>query len=182
MSSLGNLNFTTCVHCKLKIISYPNQQLCRRQILSSRTSQKHQINKPNVAAARSIQINQVNESENELIITSGNSRLDEFIKETQDNSECCDDFVEWIPSNYLKNIKHLAEGGNSKVYCGTWNLLTIPLALKAINDSGEILNEVNGKKLQLKSDNFFLFKLFVSINSLKCIINVVAKTSYHFME
>ena len=55
--------------------------------------------------------------------TSGNLILDEFIKETQLNSKHCDDFIEWIPHSNLENIKYLTNGGNSKVYIGTWNLL-----------------------------------------------------------
>ncbi|PKY15242.1 hypothetical protein RhiirB3_520262 [Rhizophagus irregularis] len=36
------------------------------------------------------------------VLTFGNSELDEFIKETQNDSKYCD-FIEWIPNNYLEN-------------------------------------------------------------------------------
>ena len=80
-------------------------------------------------------------------------KLYKFITETQINSKCCDDFIEWIPRRNLENVNFLANGGNSKVYSGTWNLslnLTSDVALKAIRDSDnindDILNEVNEKK------------------------------------
>lgn len=66
---------------------------------------------------RNIQTNQINE--NKLIDTSGNSELDEFIKETQNDSKYCD-FIEWIPNNYLENVKYLTKGGNSNIFL--WNL------------------------------------------------------------
>src|SRR5688572_1264790 len=139
MNLLKGPTLITCTQCNQRIINYPNQ-LCRRQFLppSQRTCSV------------------VNKFENK----SGNLKLDEFIRETQLNSEFCDDFIEWIPHSNIKNIKFLTNGGNSKVYCGTWSLLlTMPLtskqlstkiALKVIRDSDNdcILNEV--KKLQIK--------------------------------
>jgi hypothetical protein len=146
MSSLGDSNFTICTHCNRKISSYSGQhRLCRRKILSSH-SPNHQKNKFNVTD-RSIPTNKF---ENKLFDTSENFKFDEFIKETQNNSKYCDDFIEWIPNNYLENVKYITKGGNSEIFCGNWNLinLTIPLAIKAIKDSDEqILNEVKKKNL-----------------------------------
>lgn len=90
--------------------------------------------------------------------------MDEFINETQLNSKYCDDYIEWIPRSNLENVKYLTNGGNSKVYFGTWNLmlnmslasivsnqLSFKVALKAINDSDNIndhiLNEVRKNKI-----------------------------------
>jgi hypothetical protein len=112
-----------CMQCDQKIINYSGQ-FCRKHFLS---------------------LSQIN--------TCGNVKLDEFIKETQLNSKYCDDLVEWIPQSNLKNIKYLTNGGNSKVYSGTWNLLSnmslasTNIALKAIKDfdsniNDNILNEV----------------------------------------
>ncbi|CAB5353477.1 unnamed protein product [Rhizophagus irregularis] len=81
------------------------------------------------------------------------------ITKTQLNSKYCDDFIEWIPSSNLENIKHLANGGSSKVYFGIWNLssnmslapvipkqVTCKVVLKSINGSDNIsdliLNEL----------------------------------------
>ncbi|CAB5365182.1 unnamed protein product [Rhizophagus irregularis] len=134
--------FTICTHCNHIITSYVGQnQICLRKFHSSHSSQNNQKNKSNVTATRSIQTNKVNKYENKLIDTTGNSKLDEFIEETQNNSKYCDDFIEWIPNNYLENVNHLAKGGNSNIFCGTWNL-TIPLAIKSIKDTGDqFLNE-----------------------------------------
>ena len=97
--------------------------------------------------------------------------MDEFIKETLLNSQYCDDFIEWIPCSNLENIKYLTNGGNSKVYIGTWNLLpkqsflllnepkqlSVNIALKAIKDSHKnndnILNEVK-KNCIIKKNRF----------------------------
>jgi len=149
-----------CIQCNQKLINKINDsiQFCRKQFLSS------QINE--YSETRSVKINEVNITKKEFIDskTSGNSILDEFIKETQLNSKYCDDFIEWIPRSNLENIKYLTNGGNSKVYFGTWNLmlnmslasivsnqLSSKVALKAINDSDNIndniLNEVRKNKV-----------------------------------
>src|SRR5687767_12579782 len=101
MDSLEAPKFTVCKQCNQSIINYPNQ-LCRKQFLTPQPRSITHINK---------------------FKRSGNSELDEFIKETQLNSKHCDDFIEWIPRKNVKNIEFLADGGNSKVYSGTWNLL-----------------------------------------------------------
>jgi hypothetical protein len=113
---------STCSRCNQRIISYPDQ-LCRRQFLFP---SQHQTEFNN------IQTNIINKSEsigNGGSRTSGNSKLDGFIKETQLNSKYCDDFIEWIPYSNLENIKFLTNGGNSKIYFGTW-LLDSPFASK----------------------------------------------------
>ncbi|PKC14152.1 kinase-like protein [Rhizophagus irregularis] len=127
-------NTSICMQCNQRIINYSNQ-LCRKQFLSpSRINEYSKI--------RSVQINQENK------IESGNLIIDEFIKETQLNSKCCDDFIEWVSCSNLENIKYLTFGGNSKIYSGTWKLnqLSTNIALKVtknfnnINDN--ILNEL----------------------------------------
>ena len=151
MDLLENSTYTTCTQCDQRIINYSNQ-ICRRQFLPP-----SQINKYN--KTRSIQINQLIDNK-----TSGNIKLDEFIKETQLNSKYCDNFIEWILHSNLININYLTNGGNSKVYSGTWNLLLnislaskqlTNIALKVIRDSDNIndyvLNEVK------KNQCFFFF-------------------------
>ncbi|CAB5365176.1 unnamed protein product [Rhizophagus irregularis] len=142
------LEDTSCVQCNQKLIN-DSIKFCRKQLLSS------QINE--YSETRSVKINEVNITKKEFIDSkiSGNSILDEFIKETQLNSKYCDDFIEWIPRSNLENIKYLTNGGNSKVYFGTWNLmlnmslasivsnqLSSKVALKAINDSDNINDNI----------------------------------------
>src|ERR1051325_1450092 len=100
--------FIVCTHCNLRMLNYQNQH-CGRQFLTNRSSITCNIRK-------SI----INKLEDDSI--RGNSKINEFIKETQLNSKYCDDFIEWIPHSSLENIKFLTYGGNSKIYFGTWNL------------------------------------------------------------
>ncbi|CAB4443532.1 unnamed protein product [Rhizophagus irregularis] len=133
-----------CTKCNQKIMNYPNK-LCRKQFLPPRITSTYEI--------------QNSGTNNFFKLLSGNLKLDEFIKETQLNSKYCDDFIEWIPSSNLENIKHLANGGSSKVYFGIWNLssnmslapvvpkqVTCKVVLKSINGSDNIsdliLNEL----------------------------------------
>ncbi|RGB38916.1 kinase-like domain-containing protein [Rhizophagus diaphanus] len=142
------LEDTSCIQCNQKLIN-DSIQFCRKKFLSS------QINE--YSETRSVKINETNITKKKFIDskTSGNSKLDEFIKETQLNSKYCDDFIEWIPRSDLENIKYLTNGGNSKVYTGTWNLilnislasivsnqLSFKVALKAINDSDNINDNI----------------------------------------
>jgi len=154
---LEESQYIICKNCNHRVINYPNQ-LCRRQFLPSQ--------RPRVET-RGIQINKQTSPSR---WTSGNSKLDEFIEETQQNSKFCDDFVEWIPNSNLENIKFLTGGGNSEVYHGIWNLLlNISLAskksstnivLKAIRDSdNDILNEVK-EKMNYKFKDNKLIKIF----------------------
>ncbi|UZO28801.1 uncharacterized protein OCT59_022312 [Rhizophagus irregularis] len=116
-----------CMQCNQRIINYPNQ-LCRKQFL--------RINK--YSKIRNVHVNQENK------IESGNLIIDEFIKETQLNSKCCDDFIEWISRSNLENIKYLTFGGNSKIYSGTWKLnrLSTNIALKVTGDSDNISDNI----------------------------------------
>ncbi|CAB5217416.1 unnamed protein product [Rhizophagus irregularis] len=133
-----------CTKCNQKIMNYPNK-LCRKQFLPPRITSTYEI--------------QNSGTNNFFKLLSENLKLDEFIKETQLNSKYCDDFIEWIPSSNLENIKHLANGGSSKVYFGIWNLssnmslapvipkqVTCKVVLKSINGSDNIsdliLNEL----------------------------------------
>src|SRR5687767_3229312 len=112
----------SCIQCNREVINYSNQ-ICRRQFLPPLQHQKNKYNR-----SRSIQkilrnvnnlkyiinkFKKANKFKSELTV-SGNSVLDEFIKETQLNSECCDDFIEWIPHENLESIIFLTNGGNSK--------------------------------------------------------------------
>jgi hypothetical protein len=140
MNVLKDPKYTSiCVQCNQRIINYSNQ-LCRRQFLSPSRINEY-------SKTRGVQ----NNIENELIDneTSGNLIIDEFIKETQSNSKCCDDFIEWVSCSNLENIKYLTIGGNSKIYSGTWKLnqLSTNIALKVVNNTSEnILNEVKIKQ------------------------------------
>jgi hypothetical protein len=150
------LEDTICRQCNQKVINCPNQ-FCRRQFLPHKPrgiTKFSKLFKTNLFKTK-FKLFRNGLRKNELT-TSGNFKLDEFIKETQLNSKYCDDFIEWIPHLNLKNIKYLTDGGNSKVYFGTWNLsintvltskqLSTNVALKVIKDSDNIddiiLNEV----------------------------------------
>ena len=52
--------------------------------------------------------------------TSGNKYIDNFIQETQFNTQNLYEVLEWIPYNRLTNIKYLAKGGFSTVYKAIW--------------------------------------------------------------
>ena len=112
--------------------------------------------------------------------SSGNSVIDEFIKDTIYNAKQCYDydcdyncpiFLEWVPFDRFEDIKQIGEGGFAKVYSakwidgkakyikkgGTWKKLDtkpITVALKKLNGSqnmsSEYLNEV------FKLFNFYL--------------------------
>lgn len=75
--------------------------------------------------------------------TSGNSEIDNFIKDTIYNAKCLMS-LEWVPFNRFKNIKQVGEGGFAKVYSagpaenskGSWKKLEhVPkiVALKRLN-------------------------------------------------
>ena len=97
--------------------------------------------------------------------TSGNSEIDEFIKDTIYNAKeyRYPLFLEWVPFDRFEDIKSIGEGGFAKVYSakwidgkakyikynGTWKKLDpkpINVALKRLNGSqnmsSEYLNEV----------------------------------------
>ena len=60
--------------------------------------------------------------------TSGNSEIDEFIKDTIYNAKeyrysigyRCPIFLEWVPFDRFEDIKQIGEGGFAKVYSATW--------------------------------------------------------------
>ncbi|SRR6266540_7524776 len=89
-------------------------------------------------------INCSSQNESNENLTSGNIIIDEFIKNTQLNSN--DYFIKWIPYSNLKNIEFLTSGGNSDIYSGTWN--SVKIILKVINseDINYIINEVRREK------------------------------------
>ncbi|CAB5186073.1 unnamed protein product [Rhizophagus irregularis] len=172
---------TICTQCNQKIINYLNK-LCRRQFLpyaqvnKPQSIQKSKIIKlPKVKLVKLIKTKLIKAKlfktksklpKNNLIDskTSGNFKLDKFIEETQLNSKYCDDFIEWVPHSNLENIKYLTNGGNSKIYSGTWNLLlnmslasnqlSSKVALKVINYSDNINDHIlNELKIHHKCRN-----------------------------
>src|SRR5436189_4583971 len=55
--------------------------------------------------------------------TSGNSEIDNFIKDTIYNAKYYDDyplFLEWVPFDRFEDIKQIGEGGFAKVYSAKW--------------------------------------------------------------
>ena len=55
--------------------------------------------------------------------TSGNSEIDEFIKDTIYNAKSrdgCPLFLEWVPFDRFEDIKQIGEGGFAKVYSAKW--------------------------------------------------------------
>ena len=57
--------------------------------------------------------------------TSGNSEIDDFIKDTIYNPGCYEDdyyplFLEWVAFDRFENVKQIGEGGFAKVYSATW--------------------------------------------------------------
>src|SRR4051794_16198456 len=96
--------------------------------------------------------------------TSGNSEIDNFIKDTIYNAKSSL-FLEWVPFDRFEDIKEIGEGGFAKVYSakwidgrsdyakqrdGSWKKLVsepINVALKRLNGSqnmsAEYLNEVS---------------------------------------
>ena len=95
--------------------------------------------------------------------TSGNSEIDNFIKDTIYNAKYSR-FLEWVPFDRFEDIKQIGEGGFAKVYSaiwidgqakytkqdnGSWKKLepdSIKVALKRLNGSqnmsSDYLNEV----------------------------------------
>src|ERR1051326_8457326 len=54
--------------------------------------------------------------------TSGNSEIDNFIKDTIYNAKDYDypRFLEWVPFDRFEDIKQIGEGGFAKVYSAKW--------------------------------------------------------------
>jgi hypothetical protein len=95
--------------------------------------------------------------------TSGNMKIDKFLKEAQINSTKPQTFLEWIPIDKLENISILCTTSRSTVYSAFWKdgprkwdqqnewykRSGIEVTLKLYKDSNdinqinEILNEVN---------------------------------------
>src|SRR5688572_14050153 len=94
-NSLEESENIICETCNHHVINYPNQ-LCRRKSLSEKSKSSSFKTRLNIRMPSFM---------NSSSETSGNLELDEFIKETQQNSKACDDFVEWIPYSNLEDIK-----------------------------------------------------------------------------
>jgi hypothetical protein len=52
--------------------------------------------------------------------TSGNEKIDEFIRESQLKAKSTLELLEWIPYERLRNIKYLAKGGFGTIYEALW--------------------------------------------------------------
>src|ERR1044072_8503546 len=74
--------------------------------------------------------------------TSGNSEIDNFIKDTIYNAKChfgdnklhsYPIFLEWVPFDRFEDIKQIGEGGFAKVYSAKW-----------IDNRAEYTRQVNG--------------------------------------
>ncbi|CAG8629512.1 9053_t:CDS:2 [Acaulospora morrowiae] len=89
--------------------------------------------------------------------TSGNPKIDAFLRKHQDESPVPYCIIEWIEFRDLKNVEFLAEGGYGKVYSATWtrgwiidwdmkenNFIREPrnVALKIFNNNNFSKNEI----------------------------------------
>ncbi|RHZ88803.1 hypothetical protein Glove_21g165 [Diversispora epigaea] len=52
--------------------------------------------------------------------TSGNEKIDKFIRNAQLNVDNRLKVIEWIPYNRFKDIKEIAKGGFGTIYCAKW--------------------------------------------------------------
>src|ERR1044072_9663932 len=52
--------------------------------------------------------------------TSGNSEIDNFIKDTIYNAKYQNNKLEWVPFDRFEDIKQIGEGGFAKVYSAKW--------------------------------------------------------------
>src|ERR1043165_8581951 len=52
--------------------------------------------------------------------TSGNSEIDNFIKDTIYNAKYQSNKLEWVPFDRFEDIKQIGEGGFAKVYSAKW--------------------------------------------------------------
>ncbi|CAG8784176.1 10074_t:CDS:2, partial [Acaulospora morrowiae] len=88
--------------------------------------------------------------------TSGNSRLDQFIQQTQLENPDSRFHMQWINYDDFSDIKFVAKGGHSSVYSATWLNKTdqvwdgvkqtfvekpLVVALKVLKDSQNLSNE-----------------------------------------
>jgi hypothetical protein len=55
---------------------------------------------------------------NNITLTSGNKKIDEFIQEMQ--LKINDSLFEWIPYNQFDEIKKIGKGGFSTIYSAVW--------------------------------------------------------------
>ncbi|CAG8488150.1 5638_t:CDS:2 [Funneliformis mosseae] len=101
--------------------------------------------------------------------TSGNKAIDKLLNELQHEVEHYNKNIEWIPSDKIKIIKLIGEGGFANVYAGKW-LDGIPIGCKEKRRSEPIIvalkelktNDINGYISEVKihhkccSDSYFL--------------------------
>ena len=107
--------------------------------------------------------------------TSGNSEIDEFIKDTIYDAKYqdrCPLFLEWVSFDRFEDIKPIGEGGFAKVYSvkwidgqanytkqndGTWKKLNpepIYVALKRLNGSQNMSSEYLNKVFKIQFFNY----------------------------
>ena len=115
--------------------------------------------------------------------TSGNSEIDEFIKDTIYNVGSFYDngsyplFLEWVEFHRFENVKQIGEGGFAKVYSATWidgrakyvrqsdrnweklNPKPIEVALKRLNGSQNISAKYLNEVLQYYFYYYIVFSL-----------------------
>ncbi|CAG8794427.1 45558_t:CDS:1, partial [Gigaspora margarita] len=91
--------------------------------------------------------------------TTGNEKIDEFIREAQVDSIYYNKIIEWIPFEQLKDIKEVSNSGFGQIYSVTWidgkqkytskkrrlmlsHKKNCKVALKSLNDSSSFLKEI----------------------------------------
>src|SRR4051794_23768286 len=108
---------------------------------------------------------------NQIIQSSGNEVIDNFIRYTQTKNTKSPGKMEFVPYERFVNVEFIAEGGFSKVYKATWttdgpNNLDVPdycrmgnkiVALKELYNSKNITSE------QLNEVQFYTIILIVNM-------------------
>jgi serine/threonine protein kinase len=108
--------------------------------------------------------------------TSGNSEIDNFIKDTIYNAKFYYSyplFLEWVPFDRFEDIKQIGEGGFAKVYSAKW-----------IDGRSKYSNQDNGswKKLEPEPINVALKRLNGSQNMSAEYLNEVYFILYFYFE
>ena len=108
--------------------------------------------------------------------SSGNSEIDEFIKDTIYNAKEDDGyplFLEWVPFDRFEDIKQIGEGGFAKVYSAKW------IDGQAIYDKQD---DGSWKKSKPKRIDVALKKLNGSQNMSTEYLNEVFKFLFNYLD